>query len=582
MLPSNVIPEKIERLGSYVLSKCLGGGGMGDVYAATHDLMKARPVAVKVLKPHLTGNTHFVQRFLREIEALAGVKAHPNLIRVEYADFVDGIPYLVMEYVHGKDLDHVLKYQGSLSAADASAVIHQAASGLAAIHAAHFVHRDLKPSNLMLARDGVIKILDLGLAKLRLPEEARDELTGSHCQMGTMDYMAPEQAENPRNVDIRADIYSLGCTYFKLLTGRAPYSQFASPAKKTDAHANVPFPGLPDAVPDDVRRIIGKMTAKSPADRYSSPADLVKDLEKAISGSDLVALSARLPNPPEDEITADFATPVSKDRSTVAEASSPAAVPPPDVRYRRRWPVLALVGALAISIGVFAVIAFTRPDAAEPSVRELDALEPFLLHPLLDKAPISLVWNRAGGDASFEFDPRRQQLAISFPENAMFQLGKVSSPNFTFQIGIKQNLWTSGSGVFWGYRDNALPAGSKCEAIFQFLKITRRSNPDRFFIVRGRGEVSTDKFGQRRISPEDQYESPMDDPIGEQILIVKIFQHRLHSVTMQGKRMEKVASREANEEYEPNDYRGGVGTINILAASVYRNALIKLDPTSDN
>lgn len=570
------------RLGSYVLGKRLGGGGMGDVFAATHALMKSRPVAVKVLKPHLTGNAHFVQRFLREIEALAGIKPHPNLIRVEYADFVDGIPYLVMEFVEGMDLEQILKNQGPLSDADACGVICQAALGLTAIDAAHLVHRDLKPSNLMLTKDGVVKILDLGLARLRMTDEARDDLTPSHCLLGTMDYMAPEQAENPKCVDIRADIYSLGCTLFKLLTGRAPFGGLGSAAKKMEAHAHFSFPSLPDSVRSELREAIGKMTAKLPGDRYLSPADLVNDLAALSCDSDLAALSARSANSPMNEVTIDFATRVTQDRATVEESPS-AQVPPKAPRHnRRRWQMVAFAVAVAAAIGAGAFALSLLSGPAVPIVRELDSLEPFLLHPLLDRAPVPIVWNRAGGDASFEFDAKRQQLAISFPENAMFQLGNINSQNFTFQISIKQTMWTSGTGIFWGYRNDELPNGSNCEAVFQFLAVTRRTNPDRFFLVRGRGEVVTDKFGQRRITSEGQYESPLDDPIGEQILIAKVFQDRLHSVTMQGKGMERIVSREANEEYAPIDYRGRIGTINVLAASVYRNASIKLEPTSDN
>lgn len=184
-----------QRLGPYVLGKRLGGGGMGDVYEAAHSLMSSRRVAIKLLKPELADKPQLVQRSLREISALGGVKAHPNLVRAEFADLADNVPYLVMEYVEGVDLNELLRWQGPFSVADACNCICQAAQGLEAIHQAGLVHRDLKPSNLMVTDDGVVKILDLGLA--RLAEGLGDELTSANCILGTMDYTAPEQAEDP-------------------------------------------------------------------------------------------------------------------------------------------------------------------------------------------------------------------------------------------------------------------------------------------------------------------------------------------------------------------------------------------------
>src|ERR1043165_6469512 len=265
-----------QRLGPYVLGNYLGGGGMGDVYEATHRLMASRRVAIKLLKPHLADNPEFVKRFLREIAALGDIKAHPNLVRAEFADLAGNLPYLVMEYVEGVNLEKLLKLQGPLAIADACNVLYQATLGLKAIHEAGWVHRDLKPSNLILTQEGVVKILDLGLARLQITEGSQEELTSTNWILGTMDYMAPEQADNPRTVDIRADIYSLGCTLYKLLTGRAPYAAYSSAAKKIHAHAHEPFPELPESVPRALCDIAAKMVAKRPEDRFANPEALLK------------------------------------------------------------------------------------------------------------------------------------------------------------------------------------------------------------------------------------------------------------------------------------------------------------------
>lgn len=147
-----------------------------------------------------------------------------------------------MDFVEGEDLSRLLLHRGPLPSAAACEVVRQAALGLEAIRRAELVHRDLKPSNLILTPDGTVKILDLGLARLRKPESAGEELTPTNLQLGTFDYQAPEQADDPRNVDIRADIYSLGCTLYTLLTGRPPFYQHESAAKKIYAHAHLAFP----------------------------------------------------------------------------------------------------------------------------------------------------------------------------------------------------------------------------------------------------------------------------------------------------------------------------------------------------
>ncbi|MBI2479966.1 MAG: serine/threonine protein kinase [Planctomycetia bacterium] len=210
--------QELGALREYQLLERLGRGGMGTVYKALHTRLK-RVVAVKVLPADRLNDPAAVARFQREMEAV-GKLDHPNIVRATDAGEVDGIHFLVMEYVLGLDVSDLVRRAGPLPIAEACEIARQAAVGLQNAHEHGLVHRDIKPSNLMLTADGQIKILDLGLA--RLHDSQQGDLTSASQMMGTIDYMAPEQTSASRDVDIRADIFSLGATLYKLLCGQAP------------------------------------------------------------------------------------------------------------------------------------------------------------------------------------------------------------------------------------------------------------------------------------------------------------------------------------------------------------------------
>ena len=299
------------QLGQYQLLEKLGSGGMGTVYKARHTKLK-RLVAIKVLPSDRVANESAVARFHREMEAVATLD-HPNIVRAYDAGEEAGTHFLVMEFVDGIDLSHLVKLRGPLPVADACELIRQAAVGLQHAHEHGLVHRDIKPSNLMLSTplapsagrgaggEGV-KVLDLGLARLQSNQPPGEELTGSGQTMGTIDYMAPEQASDTHTVDIRADIYSLGCTLYHLLAGHPPFHgpRLDSPIKKMMAHAQSPIPSIratrPD-VPDGLVAVLDRMLAKSPADRFQTPADVARALSRFAVTSDLVALSIGKPLP---------------------------------------------------------------------------------------------------------------------------------------------------------------------------------------------------------------------------------------------------------------------------------------------
>ena len=278
--------------GQYEFVGLLGRGGMGAVHKALHTSLK-RFVAVKILPRERASNPEAVLRFQREMEAV-GRLSHPNIALAHDAGQLDGTLFLATELIEGIDLGKLVKRHGPLSVADACEVVRQAALGLAHAHDKGLTHRDVKPSNLMISSTGVVKLLDLGLARFRSETAPHDE-TDTGVWLGTVDYMAPEQAKDPRKADARSDLYSLGCTLFHLLVGQAPFTgqDCDTPFKKMTAHAHQPVPDirtLRSDVPEQVSRIITRLLEKDPSRRYQTANELVDALAGFCSGADPASL----------------------------------------------------------------------------------------------------------------------------------------------------------------------------------------------------------------------------------------------------------------------------------------------------
>ena len=268
-------------IGNYVILDKLGQGGMGMVLKAQHKRMK-RIVALKVLSPSVTKTREMVQRFQREVET-AGKLDHPNIVAAFDADEANGTHFLVMQYVEGQDLSGLVKEKGTLPVDKAVQCMVQAARGLEYAHQKGVIHRDIKPANLLLDTQGTIKILDMGLARIAT-ETAEEGLTQTGAIMGTIDYMAPEQAVNTKLADARSDIYSLGITLWYLLTGRATYPG-DSMMSKLLAHRESPIPSLSAArkdVPAALDAVYQKMIAKKPEHRYQTMTEVVAALEQGL------------------------------------------------------------------------------------------------------------------------------------------------------------------------------------------------------------------------------------------------------------------------------------------------------------
>jgi serine/threonine protein kinase len=278
-------------LGNYVLLDKLGEGGMGQVYKARHRRM-GRVVALKVIARSQLADSESVRRFQREIEAAAQLE-HPNVVRAYDADQAGDVHFFVMEYVEGIDLGKLVRQRGPLPIEEASTYIRQAAHGLQHAYERGLVHRDIKPSNLLLStRDGVVKILDLGLARWERSVDGGAEpptLTRDGAMMGTPDFIAPEQARDAHTADIRSDLYSLGCTFYYLLSGKVPFpgGSLAQKIYKQQFGAPVPLTGVRPDVPSSVASVVYRLMAKEPPDRYQTPAEVIADLPPLGEGSTL-------------------------------------------------------------------------------------------------------------------------------------------------------------------------------------------------------------------------------------------------------------------------------------------------------
>ncbi|MDR0338009.1 MAG: serine/threonine protein kinase [Planctomycetaceae bacterium] len=267
-------------LRQYKILGHLGSGGMSSVYLAEHTLMQRR-VAVKVLPRKRLEKSIYLERFIREAQAIASLD-HPNIVRAYDIDHEGDLHYIVMEYFSGENLQKIIEKEGKITFARIVNILRQTANALAYAHAVGVIHRDVKPSNILVNSQGIVKILDLGLALL---DERRYEGRITHIQedtiLGTADYLAPEQALDSHKVDARADIYSLGGVLYFCLTGHPPFPD-GSVSKRLLDHQQKEPPSIlidrPDA-PEDLILLCRKMMSKHPDDRQQSAIEVVHDFE---------------------------------------------------------------------------------------------------------------------------------------------------------------------------------------------------------------------------------------------------------------------------------------------------------------
>lgn len=357
-------------LGQYRVLDQIGRGGMGRVFKAEHRTM-GRIVALKVLAPDLLRTDRAQELFLREVRAAAQL-VHPNIVTAYDANEIEGRYFLVLEYVDGPNLEQLVRRQGPLPVGQACDYVRQIAHGLQCAHLQGMVHRDVKPANILVQRRGLhgddiglVKISDFGLARFH---NAADEfaghpgtiLTKDNTVMGTPDYLSPEQARSLHKTDIRSDLYSVGCTFYYLLTGEVVFPG-GSTLDKLIRHGTQKALSVRDMrpeVPAEVAAIVEKLLAKHPPDRYQTPAELAAALEPfAVSGP---TPWAPLPHPVEpfedgqptpaggvapDEVNPDAAFQASDELSALANTVSQDGAPTPLAPASSRKCVRAVAAA---------------------------------------------------------------------------------------------------------------------------------------------------------------------------------------------------------------------------------------------
>ncbi len=296
---ANAIPAPLQNHPRYRIVEKIGSGGMGAVYKAEHRIMQ-RTVALKVVHPWMLSHPQAVERFHREVR-MAAKLTHPNIVAAYDADDAGELHSLIMEFVDGESLDRRLGEGKVVSLAHACDWIRQAALGLQFAHEQGMVHRDIKPQNLMLTREGVVKILDFGLTRMVQDAElANSPTVPEHATregmiLGTPDYIPPEQIIDSRSADTRSDIYSLGCTFYCLLTGKPPFAG-GTTIDKLHAHGARGVPrlepdqlklpaGWPREIATQVCEIVRRMTELDPAQRFATPGEVAKALSKVLQGA---------------------------------------------------------------------------------------------------------------------------------------------------------------------------------------------------------------------------------------------------------------------------------------------------------
>jgi WD40 repeat protein/serine/threonine protein kinase len=423
-------------LGNYVLLERLGEGGMGAVYKARSRKL-GRTVAVKVIRKERLTHPDAVRRFHREIQACAHL-SHPNIIHAFDAGEEQGTHFFVMEYVEGTDLGALLKKQALLPVPAVCAYIRQAALGLQHAHEKGLVHRDVKPSNLFLCNrgagsgpNGVVKVLDLGLARISDDPDHSGTLTDTGAVMGTPDYMAPEQILDTHAADVRADLYSLGCTLYQLLSGQVPFPGKTVGHKlfRHQTETARPIEELRPEVSPALAAIVRKLMAKKPEDRFQAPAELVEALDGASSP-----------------------TPVSSE-DTFANLSSTASVPPsPTVASPRRWLVAGSAAAVLLAGAVVGLVLLSRRPGPAPAPGPAPVLDQ--TSKAGDKGPGISPWD--GLDARlipkeelFDFQP--PELVAVLGEHRLRHWGAVRA----VAVCGPENRWIASAGVdrvirLWG------------------------------------------------------------------------------------------------------------------------------------
>jgi serine/threonine protein kinase len=560
-------------IGQYQLVAKIGEGGMGTVYRALHMRLK-KPMAVKVLRADRTSDCRAVARFQREMEAIGRLE-HVHIVRATDAGEAGGVHFLVMELIDGINLSRLVAVASPIAVADACAMIRQAALGLQCAHEHQLVHRDLKPSNLLLSARGELKILDLGLARLQEEGAPAEELTAKHHVLGTGDYMAPEQWQSSHEVDIRADIYSLGCTLFYLLAGEPPFGGIGRRAlrRKMSAHMYADLPPLPviDAASSrGLRSVLERMLAKDASERYAEPGELADALSPYCAGANLAALAQRGMARPADGLTQSAA-----DSTGGAPAATPVdLLSPSSLRRPRAWRgrrlAFIIAGCVLLLAAAWMAAPYVLPRTPKagsdvpdvaPKAANVDPPMPEFAtgrwHDLLDRKPVKWHW----------FDPNLNSLATYSAESkkyhvqstglSLHSLGRAAAPGFTVRLLFRQEQWTGGVGVFFGgHKDPATK-----EITYEVVQLGPGAQKGTLALQRLRGSILP-REGQVPLLRELGIDaSALVNPLEphEYFLEIRVDRGGLTRVAWDGAGYDKLVDRPGRAAPVGHDYQGEFG-----------------------
>jgi len=442
----------------YVLLNLIGKGGMGAVYKARHVRM-GRDVALKVIDPKRVTDQSLIQRFKREVEVCSKLQ-HEHIVQAFDVGEHAGATFLVLEFVEGADLASLVKRDGPMQPDEAAAICLQAAAGLAYAHSQGIVHRDIKPQNILLSTSGVVKILDMGLARV-LDDPTSDphtSLTQEGAVMGTVDYMPPEQAHDTRLADARSDIYSLGATLFYLLAGRPPHAG-GSVIERLKRLALEDVPSISQFridCPRELDEIVQKMLAKRPEDRFQTAGDVVRALRplaaERISGRAAVTAAVQSA---ADTLHAAAAVPTDTDVlfrhmdgeslvTKVRQRKTQRAA----LNRTQKLKLAAIVGSLMVVLGVLGWILSGRsmhnhydtPNPEPPPPRNSEISARSLKPTIVPELPIHF-----GGVSCVAWSGDGQYLAIGSPDGDV----DVRTPSSVTRVVRYDRHCASVTGVCW-------------------------------------------------------------------------------------------------------------------------------------
>jgi serine/threonine protein kinase len=589
-----------KRLGPYEILELVNSGGMGHIYRARHTRLN-RIVALKTLQPHRFADSLMQARFNREMHASGMLSDHANLVRATDANEEGGIHFLVMDFIPGENVYRLSQQFGPLRCADACEIVRQAAVGLSYLHSAGLVHRDFKPSNLMVTPDGVVKVLDLGLA--RLPHDGDDDgaLTGAWTVVGTPDFMSPEQIFDAHRVGPAADFYGLGCTLFQLLTGRPPFDapNYATRPQKFRAHTMETPPRLSESRPDappELANLVQRLLAKEAKDRPASARNVIEELAPFCQGHDLpgfvracaeagapTALGSETPRLPSDTI--------SLRRSPLVTWSR-----------RQRW----AAGAFGLLVLIAGLGFLSRPlwsnllhhnEEEPPETGEkainLQQYVPDQNHSALRRQPKPLIWANPG-NSRVDWNPNGDAVTSIFTgPQGLLSCGDMQAEPFRLEVQMFQTSWAGQAGIFFGFQGEK-QNGDWVKWSYETITVERVPEPPAKPGAPPRpppkfryGLYRTRQWGERLANGKYDTGSQIlaadgiaDPEVREYTLSIRCAKNFLIDVRWNGLVFESLTDFKVKSAF-PRQYKGQFGTFQSENTTTFRQFRFMLFPESE-